>query len=72
MKDVTYYDGWHDNVIIVKNPKSRKDAAKRVLAKYVKKWFDFSTIEDAQGVDIEDDNVLCNLGITERNSVTLK
>jgi predicted metallopeptidase len=46
MKDLYYYDSRHDNTIVVKNPKSRKDAINRIWKKYVPELFDDTAFED--------------------------
>lgn len=52
MKDLTYIDKRHDNVITVKNSKSRQDAQRIVMEEYAPEWFASSTIEEME--DFED------------------
>jgi len=60
MKDLAYYDARHGNAIIIKSPKSRKEAEKKIMTKYVPKWFDSSTIEemDFEAYFLEADNIV--------------
>jgi len=52
MKDLYYNDKRHGNLIVVKSPKSRKAAEKKIMEEYVPKWFNKMALED--GVDFEE------------------